>query len=365
MSKPLSIRLINLAFKIISFFLPVKKRILFLGSPRSETLMENTQLVYDMLDCEKMEIIRLLPHGIGDIAYISFYIMTSKVIVLDDSYRYFAYIPLKKSQKLVQIWHGPGAFKKMGVDVPNSPPWDKYTHEQYDALITSSPDVSKYFESGFCLDSSVTQALGYPRTDLLLNNQEKLKEEFYQNFPEMKNKTIILYMPTFRRYGGMDIIDFDYKINWEKLNNYLENNNSVFLVKRHPLQINQNITIAPTNYNNIIDLGDVKNYFALLVGADMLITDFSSSFFDYLLLDKPIIFYCPDTKEYLSNHGVYMNFPYEIPGIYCETSNELINTLKTIDKNVDYSEFKKYYMGSCDGHSTEKVSKLIMEYYNE
>lgn len=364
MSKPLSIRLINLAFKIISFFLPVKKRVLFLGSPRSETLMENTQLVYDALDCEKMEIIRLLPHGISDIAYISFYIMTSKVIVLDDSYRYFAYIPLKKSQKLVQIWHGPGAFKKMGVDVPNSPPWDKYTHEQYDALITSSPDVSKYFESGFCLKSNVTYALGYPRTDLLLNNQKKLKKEFYQKFPSMKGKTIILYMPTFRRYGGMDIIDFDYEINWKALNDYLNEKNSVFIVKRHPLQINQNMNFVPTEYDNIIDIENI-NYFTLLVGADVLITDFSSSFFDYLLLNKPIIFYCPDTEEYLSNHGVYMDFPKDLPGEYCETFDELLHILENIEKKVDYNKFKEFYMGSCDGHSTEKVSKLIMEYYNK
>lgn len=364
MSKPLSIRLINLAFRIIGFFLPVKKRVLFLGSPRSDTLMENTRLVYDMLDCEKETIIRLLPHGIKDIFHISYHIMTSKVIVLDDSYRYFAYIPLKKSQRLVQMWHGPGAFKKIGLDVPSHAPWERYTHEQYDAYISSSPDVSRHFETGFGLKPEVVMPLGYPLTDVLLNNHDQLKKEFYEKYPEMKGKNIILYLPTFRRYGGMDIIDFDYEINWEKLNQFLEESDSLFLVKRHPLQIHQNINFVPDGYENIIDLGDVS-HFSLLTAADVLITDFSSSFFDYLLLDKPIVFYCPDTEEYLSNHGVFMKFPDELPGEYCETSDELIEVLKNIDNNVDYSDFKKFYMASCDGHSTEKVAKLIIDYYNE
>ena len=178
MSKPISIRILNSIFKIISFFLPVKKRVLFLGSPRSETLMENTQLVYDKLNCEKKIIIKTLPHSLFDIAYISFYIMSSKVIVLDDSYRYFAYIPLKNKQKLVQIWHGPGAFKKIGLDVPNHAPWEKYTHEQYDAYISSSSGVSRHFETGFGLKPEIVMPLGYPLTDILLNNQDELQKEF-------------------------------------------------------------------------------------------------------------------------------------------------------------------------------------------
>ena len=364
MSKPLSIRIINFGFKIISFFLPVKKRVLFLGSPRSETLMENTKLVYDNLDCEKKVIIKTLPHKITDVIYISYNIMTSKVIVLDDSYRYLAYIPLKKSQRLVQIWHAPGAFKKIGLDVPNAPSWERYTHEQYDAYISSSPFVSKHFESGFGLKPEIIKPLGYPLTDILLNNQDELEKEFYERYPEMKDKNIILYLPTFRRYGGMDIIDFDYKINWDDLNHFLEESNSIFLVKRHPLQIHQNINFVPDNYKNIIDLGDVS-HFSLLTAADVLITDFSSAFFDYLLLDKPIIFYCPDSEEYLSKHGVFMKFPEELPGKYCETSDELIDILRNINKNVDYTDFKKFYMASCDGNSTEKVSNLIREYLKE
>ena len=64
MKKPLSIKLLNTAFKFISFFLPVKKRVVFLGSLCSETLMENGQLVYDKLTCNNKIIVKTLPHHI-------------------------------------------------------------------------------------------------------------------------------------------------------------------------------------------------------------------------------------------------------------------------------------------------------------
>ena len=77
MDKPISIKILNSIFKFISFFLPVKKRVLFLGSPRNRTLMENGQMVYDELNCNKKVIVKELPHNIFDVMYISFFIMTS------------------------------------------------------------------------------------------------------------------------------------------------------------------------------------------------------------------------------------------------------------------------------------------------
>jgi CDP-ribitol ribitolphosphotransferase len=361
MSKPISITILNTAFKIISFFIPVKKRALFLGSPRNSTLMENDQLVYDALTCDKKVIVKTMPHTIKDIIYISFYIMNSQVIVLDDNYRYLAYIPLKEKQKLVQLWHGPGAFKKVALALPNHPIIEEYTHAQYDAYISTSPEISDHIEECFHVKPEVVKALGYPLSDLLINNKGDLEEEFYEKFPQFKDKNVILYLPTYRRYEHMNLLDFDYQIDWKSLNDYLVKTNSVFLVKRHPLQIHENIDFVPKNYENIIDLGDV-GHLTLLAGANIFITDYSSAFFDYLMLDRPIIFYCPDTEEYLAKTGIYFNFPDDLPGHYCETCDELINTLENIDMNVNYEEFKKRFMGSCDGHSTEKVVKLIEGY---
>ena len=360
MDKPISIKILNSIFKFISFFLPVKKRVLFLGSPRNRTLMENGQMVYDELNCNKKVIVKELPHNIFDVMYISFFIMTSKVIVLDDHYRYLVYIPLKNNQKLVQMYHGPGAFKKVALDLPNHSPIEKFYHEQYDAFICTSPDVSIHMETGFGLTPDKIKPLGYPRSDLLFNNKTELEDEFYEQFPQFKDKNIIVYLPTYRRYGE-ELLDFDYKINWQEFDNFLGKNNSVCLVKRHPLQITYNLEVVPSDCKNIIDVLEFS-YFPMIVASDVLITDFSSVFFDYLLLDKPIIFYCPDADEYLEKNGLYLKFPDDLPGEYCENFDELLNALTNIDNEIDYSEFKKRYMSACDGNSTQKVANLIESY---
>lgn len=338
----------------------MKKRAVFLGSPRNSTLMENGQLVYDELTCDKKIIVKQLPHGIKEIIYISYFIMSSKLLVIDDHYRYFAYIPLKKNQKLIQMWHGPGAFKKVALDLPNPDIYEYFTHQQYDAFITSAPSISKYIESGFNITSDKVKSLGYPRSDLLVNNQTELEEEFYKNFPNINDKEIIVYLPTYRRYGG-DVLDYDYDVDWEKFDEFLAKRDSYCLVKRHPLQIANNLEIVPEFCSNILDVGDFS-YFPLIVASDLLITDYSSVFFDYLLLDKPMIFYCPDADEYLQKNGFYLNFPDDLPGEYCETFYQLLNAIEHPNDNIDYEFFKEKYMKSCDGKSTEKVVNLIYSF---
>lgn len=360
MKIPLSVLILNIVFKIISFFIPVKKRVIFLGSPRNETLMENGQLVYDMLNCDKKIIIKPMPHSIKDIICISYFIMSSKVLVIDDHYRYFAYIPLKKCQKLIQMWHGPGAFKKVALDLPNHHIRENYTHRQYDAFITSAPSIYPYIESGFHISKDKIKPLGYPRSDLLINNQEKLEKEFDENFPDLINKNIIAYLPTYRRYEG-DVLDYDYEIDWKNFDEFLSKNDIYCIVKRHPLQINNNLRIVPDCCKNIVDVGDFS-YFPIIIKSNLLVTDYSSVFFDYLLLDKPMIFYCPDAEEYLQKNGFYLDFPKDLPGEFCENYQQLLKTIECPSGHIDYESFKQRYVESCDGKSTEKVVNLIYYY---
>ena len=355
-----SVIILNIIFKIISFFLPVKDRALFLGSPRNDTLMENGQMVYDALTCDKKVIVRKIPHHLQTIAYISYYIMSSKVIVLDDHYRYFMYIPLKKNQKLIQMWHGPGAFKKVALDLPKPNPREFYTHKQYDAFITSAPSIAPYIESGFHISKDKIKPLGYPRSDLIINNQEELENEFNEKFPNLIGKDIIAYLPTYRRYDD-EVLDYDYDMNWSEFDEFLSKLDMVCLFKRHPLQISNGLKVVPKYCKNIIDIGDFS-YFPVIIASKLLITDYSSVFFDYLLLDKPMIFYCPDSEEYLQKNGFYLDFPKDLPGDYCESFSELLNAIENPNDNIDYNMFKERYMKACDGHSTDKVVQLIESY---
>lgn len=351
----------NIIFKIISAFLPIKNRVFFISS--HDKLLENSQIIYDNLNCEKKVFICDLPHSIPKLVKLSYDIMTSKVIIIDDYSVYFAFIELKDQQKLIQLWHScGGGMKKIGLDVPHHNPYEVFSHEQYDDFIVCSDSESEIYLSAFNINENALTKIGSPRIDLLIHNQDEYEKEFYYNYPELINKKIIIYMPTFRLDSDFSFKeDYDLKINWENLDEYLGKNNHIFLIKRHPSMLDKGINLISKEYENIIDVGDVSNY-PLLVASDMLITDYSSIYSDYLLFNKPIIFYCPDLEEYSKITEFYCKIPDDLPGTFCQDYDELINAINNSNEDVDYSYHKEKILQYCDGNSTKNLLKIIDEY---
>ena len=112
----------------------------------------------------------------------------------------------------------------------------------------------------------------------------------------------------------------------------------------------------------------------LLVCADVLITDYSSIFFEYLLLDRPIVFFVPDYEDYARDRGFYLDFD-SLPGHIVKNNNidEAVRILYNAiggDKQekdaanesqmrVLRQKFREQYMSACDGHATERIVKEI------
>lgn len=360
----MKIKMINIIFKIISIFFPVKKRVLFISNHKDK-LLENSQILYDNLDCEKKVCAYNLPRSKQELIKISYYIMTSKVIIIDDYSYYFVFIPLKEQQKLIQLWHSCGdGMKKMGLDAPHPHPYEKFSHEQCDNFIICSDEGAKIYTSAFNLKKEVLTKVGYPRIDLLIHNQKEYEKEFYDKYPNFINKKIILFAPTVRDTNGYSNIDFDFEINWEDLDDFLGKNNFVFLIKRHPTAIDNNLKIIKKEYTNIIDIGDVSNY-PLLAASDLLVTDYSGIYIDYLLFSKPIIFYGPDLEDYLKIFDPYCKIPDDLPGTFCQNYEELINAISTQHETVDYLYHIEKRLKYCDGNSTNKLLKIIDGYLDK
>lgn len=362
MDKPVKIKFGNIFFKIISSCLPVKKRVFFIGSLKDK-LWDTSQIIHDNLDCEKKVHLWSLPHTIKDLISLSYYIMTSKVIVVDTPNIYFAYIKLKKQQKLVYVGHGCcGPFKKMGMDRESYNPYEEFCNDQYDTFIVASDCACNYYRTAYNINEEAFAKIGYPCVDSLINDPKEYEKEFYQKYPDLINKKIILYMPTFRLTDDSNdyLCDYDYEIDWDNLDEYLDESGYVFLIKRHPVMLQNDIEIITKDYSNIIEVTDISNY-ALMVASDLLITDYSAVFHEYLLLDKPIIFYCPDFKKYSKLIGIYGKFPDEFPGTFCQSYGELINSIN-FDEDVDYSYYKERTVKYCDGNSTKNLLKIINDY---
>ena len=123
--------------------------------------------------------------------------------------------------------------------------------------------------------------------------------------------------------------------------------------------------ILPHEYPNIWEMRDFSTNDYMLI-SDMLITDYSSVIFEYALLRKPIAFFCYDLLRY--DRDFYLKYPEDLPGDVFKTQTELTDYLRTPEKHVltdKYTTFVEKYMSGCDGHSCERIARLINSYMEE
>lgn len=125
--------------------------------------------------------------------------------------------------------------------------------------------------------------------------------------------------------------------------------------------LQNDINIITKDYDNIFDIDGISNY-SLLVASDSLITDYSTIYNEYLLLNKPLIFYCPDLVEYSKTTGFYCKIPDDLPGTFCQNYAELKKVILNQEGNVDYSYYKEKNMKYCDGNSTKNLLRIIEGY---
>ena len=348
-----------------------KNNQIFFFSPWSDEkkgeLNENSKMIFDSLNDKyekKVYTYKKRPH-IGDYLEILHNLLESKVIILDQGWGILSELKLKEEQKVINIWHACGAFKKIGYDAPvySDLQLDKFGKQfaQYTNFIVSSPKIENIYANAHGMDEKDVLGLGVPRTDMFFDEEDKQKQltEFFEDYPELKNKEIILFAPTFR-----DTYTLDTKIDWDKLSQNLKPD-EVFIIKRH-IMTTEDI-LNGKEYKNIFYLEDVS-LFTLMYASKLMITDYSSVIFEYSLLNKPVIHYCPDYEEYISMRDFYLDFDTELYGKIIKEPDELLKILTDESYKLDYDKlnlFKDKYMSACDGNATERVVKLIEGYMEE
>ena len=363
--KKVFLKLYSIFLKILSAFiriLPLKNRVFFYSIRNNDSLLENAKCVYDMLGKEKVCIAKMLPHGYFLIPKIYYYLLTSKVIVTDDYLKYLRMTKLRPEQKVVQIWHACGAFKRFGLDAPSrlSAREERDTHSRYDAVCVSSDYVRRHYASAFGIDEDKIFATGVPRTDKLFDENYicSQKQSLLEKYQFLKDKKIYLYCPTFRENDGT-VYNFDFKIDFEKLSENLSDD-EVFIVKRHPIMKDK--FFENGEYKGIYDISE-ESVLSLISLSDTVITDYSSVIFESVLMNKNVVFYCPDLNSY--ERSFYLEYPEELPGEVVEDSNFLLEKIRetsSCTKSEKYTSFREKELSACDGNSTERVVKMIEEY---
>ena len=294
---------------------------------------------------------------------------TAKYVFVDDASLILSSIPLRKETVAINLWHACGAFKKFGRSTAelkfgsSAATLDKYpNYGNLTHVTVSSPEVIWAYEEAMHLPKGIVKATGVSRTDQFYDKEfvESRKQKLYEIMPEAKDKKVILYAPTFR--GHVATASSPDRIDFERFCREL-GNEYVIVCKHHPFV--KNPPIIPEELQHFArDLTKYLSIEDLLCCADICISDYSSLVFEYSLFEKPMIFYAYDYDNYCDWRGFYYDYSEFTPGPVVQTEDELLNSIKNIDTQFDKQkviDFKEKFMGSSDGHATERIIALMKE----
>ena len=350
------------------------RKVVFFSDVR-ETLGGNLEYIYNYLDGALYEKVTIFKRTRGSQwSFLEkfeavYHLSTAKYILLDDFSTLISLMQPRKGQKICQVWHGSGAYKKFGFSRTDnrSTHRAKWTqHRNYTNILVSSSAVIDCYIEGFGAQRETIKATGTPRTDLFFNEDQMAenRQSFYQDYPELVGKKIILFAPTYRgRSIPSATYDYD-SIDFLKLYRELHDQGYVFIFKWHPAIYNiigDSLSSQLASFGDFFyDLSSRRDINDLLLVADILITDYSSVIFDYALLGKPIIYYDYDLYSYLTARGLYYDLMDYIYGPIVMNTNDLIKVITNPEVHeTERNLFIEKFMGACDGHSTANACDWI------
>lgn len=276
----------------------------------------------------------------------------------------------------LNTWHGT-PLKKLGLDIDDVNISGQTTEEYHDSvkeecalwnqLIVPSDYAATCFQSAFHLKEDQCLPIGYPRNDQLVQTTNEKKERLKRQFGLNNDDQIILYAPTWRDDLMKDgAYTFEFPFDAEALLQMLPDNVHLF-IRMHYL-VSESFSFPS---NRIHDVSNYEEMGELLQISDCLITDYSSCFFDYALLQRPIIFYMFDKEDYIQQlRGAYINVD-TLPFPIITKEEELIQQLKVIFSSSDavpqqsYDAFQQKYNQYEQGNAAKQAADVIIKKIEE
>lgn len=345
--------------------LPVKKNQVTFLSNRSNRLTGNIKAVFhEMTKLDNVEITVMCKKGglkanLPNLYKFFKLYATSGVVFVDDYYHLLTYVKKKEDVTLIQLWHACGAFKTFGFSRLGRDSFLRQSsanHRQYDYVVVSSQDVIPYYAEGFGVAIEKILPLGSPRCDVLENDSYKAQfiKKFYKEYPELKDKKIMMFAPTFRG-GGLG--NCSYPIENFEVDRVLDGvgEDWVIISKMHPY-LTERPSCSDRNASRLYEFTAKYDINDLLLVTDLVITDYSSVIFEASIVNVPMLFFAFDLNEYSRDRDFYCNFASFVPGKIVLSTEEIVESIK----NNDYSQqlvesFKNKYFGSSAGHATDNV----------
>ena len=268
------------------------------------------------------------------------------VVFLTQGHRDLA-MPATAGAFAVLLWHGV-PLKRISWDAGfrDLPRPVRRAHadmaEEFDLLTVPGEGVVDQFASGLRIGRERMALTGYPRNDALFGSipgeEVGTAAAALARIRDLADRrTLVFYLPTFREWTDESAAD---RLDLPALDSFLGERDATLVVKTHP----RDHLDLPEDLSNVVALPEATDVYPFLRDADALVTDYSSVYFDYLLLDRPIVFYADDLADYRARRGLYFDYESVTPGPVADSFAEL---LAALDAALD---------PTADAHASDRAS---------
>lgn len=290
-----------------------------------------------------------------------FHLSTAKVWI--DNCRKSVYTCKRKEQFYIQTWHGAIGVKKCEKDAEDNLGTEyirscKHDSEMVDVILSNSKWGTELIKRAFWYDGTILE-VGSPRNDVFFGDISVIKSKVYEYY-RLKNK-IALYAPTFRNDYSFEAYQIDFDALALQLKERFGSEYNI-LVRLHPNISNKALElILPENVVNVTDYPDMQE---LLAASDILLTDYSSSMFEFMLKKMPVFLIALDYKRFKENERELYFDLQKLPFPFCESMDGLLKSIKQYDENNYYLALNQFYneIGLAEyGTASIKTAKLIQK----
>lgn len=298
----------------------------------------------------------------------AYYLAVSKYLVFN--VRQPLWYRKKEGQVFIETWHGT-PLKRLVFDQEEvtaaSPKYKQEFYKQrsdWDYLVSANDFSTETLSRCFMYEGEML-AYGYPRNDILYaENKDEIARSIKAKLNIPADKKTILYAPTWRddEYYGKGKYKFTLKLDLELLREKL-GKEYVILLRTHQYIADALDTTGLEGFAyNVSKYDDISELYLI---SDICITDYSSVFFDYANLRRPVLFYTYDIEKYKNQlRGFYIDMNSEVPGPLLYTSEEVVDAIINIDKvNEQYKErYDAFYDRFChldDGNASKNIVERV------
>ena len=360
------LRLLGLLFSL----LPRRPRRVVLATARSTRLEGNLLHLRRAMAARRpdLEYVLLLePYGYGlagKLAYMArvvrgmYHLRTARLFVVDNAYLPVHVASHGSGTAVVQVWHAVGALKRFGADAarPLAEPERTFLHRHYDWVVSAGDASRVPWAAALRTPVERVLPLGTPRTDFFFDASavEVARARVLEAHPGLAGRKVVLYAPTFRGRGRgkrpAAVLDAT------RLRAALPADH-VLVLKTHP---NLDPALVPTaGYDVVVDPAEEIN--ELLTLTDVLVTDYSSSIFEYALLRRPLVLLVGDLAEYEADPGLYLDYRTEMIGTQVADTDGVIAAIRGGDFDLSgYDAFIARHLGGCDGRACERFVERFL-----